>query len=56
MKRPYKLKWTDSCRHTRSYATYHAAQEAAHKAPPCKVVACRWIIQLGDDVLASGLA
>jgi hypothetical protein len=56
MKRPYRLKWTDSCRHTRSFKGLASALKAARVAEPCKGVPCKWIITRGDELMAEGEA
>lgn len=53
-KRPYKLVWTDSCRHRQSFATLDAAIDYARKAEPCQIVPCAWEVRHNGLRVAEG--
>ena len=56
--RPFKLVWTDSCRHTQSFATFEAARRAGLNAAPCKpsYAPCAYIITLVGETLWAGVS
>ncbi len=53
--RPYRLVWTDSCRHARSFASLDAALRAVRNAAPCKIKPCAWIVQYRGSTMAGGV-